>query len=52
MNVLDIVLLVAAVSFGLSGYRQGFLVGALSFAGFLGGGVVGMVVTPRLVEDW
>jgi hypothetical protein len=30
----------------VSGYRQGFLVGALSFAGFLGGGVVGMIVTP------
>lgn len=30
-----------AVVFGISGYRQGFVVGLLSFVGFLGGAVVG-----------
>jgi S1-C subfamily serine protease len=43
---LDLVLLVAVVLFGVSGYRQGFVVGALSFAGFLGGGVVGAKLAP------
>lgn len=36
MNVLDILLLVAAVWFAIVGYRQGFVVGILSVIGFLG----------------
>ncbi len=40
-NVLDVILLLLVVLFAVSGYRQGFLVGALSFIGFLGGGVLG-----------
>ncbi|MGH3341597.1 MAG: MarP family serine protease [Carbonactinosporaceae bacterium] len=50
MNVLDLLLLAAALSFALSGYRQGFIVGVLSFAGFLGGGIVGMLVLPQFLE--
>ena len=50
MSLLDVVLLLACASFAVSGYRQGFVVGALSFAGFLGGGVVGMLVAPPLVS--
>jgi S1-C subfamily serine protease len=49
MNWLDVVLLIAAVSFGFSGYRQGFLVGVLAFVGFLGGGTVGLLVAPSIV---
>lgn len=49
-DLLDLVLLVAAVLFGVSGYRQGFVVGVLSFVGFLGGGVFGAVVAPSLVD--
>lgn len=49
MNWLDLLLLVAAVLFGVSGYRQGFVVGALGFVGFLAGGVVGLLVAPQLV---
>ncbi|HSR26670.1 MAG TPA: CvpA family protein, partial [Candidatus Eisenbacteria bacterium] len=49
MNWLDLFLLLAAASFGVSGYRQGFVVGVLSFAGFLGGGVLGMVLSPQIV---
>jgi S1-C subfamily serine protease len=41
MDGLDVVLIVVCLGFGLSGYRQGFLVGVLSFAGFLGGGALG-----------
>ncbi|MEW2293648.1 MarP family serine protease [Streptomyces sp. NPDC006743] len=46
MNVLDILLLVAAVWFAVVGYRQGFVVGILSVIGFLGGGVVAVYTLP------
>jgi S1-C subfamily serine protease len=41
MDILDLVLIVICLGFGLSGYRQGFVVGVMSFAGFLGGGALG-----------
>ena len=50
MNALDVVLLIAIVSFAISGYRQGFIVGMLSFAGFLGGGALAMYAWPRFVD--
>ncbi len=50
MNWLDIVLLLSAVSFAFSGYRQGFVAGVLAFIGFLGGGVIGLLVAPALVS--
>ncbi|MFF3911655.1 MarP family serine protease [Streptomyces sp. NPDC001848] len=46
MNVLDILLLVAAVWFAVVGYRQGFVVGILSVIGFLGGGLVAVYLLP------
>ncbi|MFD1829122.1 MarP family serine protease [Streptomyces desertarenae] len=46
MNVLDILLLLAAVWFAVIGYRQGFVVGVLSVAGFLGGGLVAVHLLP------
>jgi S1-C subfamily serine protease len=48
MDVLDLVLIVACVGFALSGYRQGFLLGALSFLGFIGGGILGATYAPAL----
>ena len=50
MNWLDLLLLIAAISFAFSGYRQGFVVGVLAFVGFLGGGVLGLLVAPTAVE--
>ncbi|WP_330331221.1 MarP family serine protease [Streptomyces sp. NBC_00536] len=50
MNVLDILLLVAAVWFAIVGYRQGFVVGILSVTGFLGGGLIAVSLLP-LVWD-
>ncbi|MCY7364203.1 MAG: MarP family serine protease [Frankiaceae bacterium] len=50
-DLLDVVLAVAIVLFAISGYRQGFVVGVLSFVGFLGGGVVGAQLAPS-VADW
>lgn len=48
VNVLDILLLVAAVWFAIVGYRQGFVVGILSVIGFLGGGLVAVYLLPVL----
>ncbi|MEU0764778.1 MarP family serine protease [Streptomyces microflavus] len=46
MNVLDILLLLAAVWFAVIGYRQGFVVGILSVIGFLAGGLVAVYLLP------
>jgi len=51
-STLDIVLLVAAVVFAVSGYRQGFVIGALSFAGFFGGALIGVQLAPMLAEQF
>ncbi|MCW5252262.1 MULTISPECIES: MarP family serine protease [unclassified Streptomyces] len=48
MNVLDILLLVAAVWFAIVGFRQGFVVGVLSVTGFLGGGLAAVYLLPVL----
>ncbi|WP_042407475.1 MarP family serine protease [Streptacidiphilus carbonis] len=50
MNVLDILLVAAAVGFAVSGYRQGFVVGALSLVGFLGGGLIAVQLLPFLLN--
>jgi S1-C subfamily serine protease len=50
-DLLDGILLVAVVAFGISGYRQGFIVGAFSFVGFLGGAVLGAKLSPT-ISDW
>ena len=47
-DLLDLALLVVAAAFAVSGYRQGFIVGALSFAGFLGGAVAGALFAPSI----
>ncbi len=49
-DLLDVILLVAAALFAISGYRQGFVVGVLSFVGFLGGGVLGAILAPTLAR--
>jgi len=50
VNWIDLLLVVSALSFAFSGYRQGFVVGVLAFAGFLGGGVVGLLFAPTVVQ--
>ena len=50
VNWLDLLLLVSAASFAFSGYRQGFVVGVLAFAGFFAGGVAGLLLAPTLVS--
>jgi len=51
VDLLDILLVVAALLFAVSGYRQGFVVGVLSFVGFLGGGVLGATFAPSLAQS-
>ncbi|MFT2016171.1 MarP family serine protease [Streptomyces sp. 796.1] len=51
MNVLDILLLVAAAWFAVVGYRQGFVVGVLSVTGFLGGGLVAVYLLPVIWDQ-
>ncbi|MET7463244.1 MarP family serine protease [Nonomuraea sp. NPDC005501] len=47
-DLLDLVLLAMAVAFGFSGYRQGFILGVMSFVGFVGGCVFGVYVAPPI----
>jgi S1-C subfamily serine protease len=46
--LLDVILLALVVGFAFMGYRQGFIVGALSFVGFFGGGVLGTLLAPPI----
>ena len=48
MNLVDWVLVGAMVVFAFAGWRQGFVAGVLSFAGFLGGGLAAALFLPRL----
>jgi S1-C subfamily serine protease len=47
-DLLDLILIVLAAAFAVAGYRQGFIIGVLSFAGFIGGVAVGAVFAPRI----
>ncbi|GAA3108885.1 MarP family serine protease [Streptosporangium carneum] len=47
-DLLDLILIALMVAFAVSGYRQGFIIGALSFVGFVGGGVLGMFIAPPI----
>lgn len=48
MNVLDFLLILAAVWFAVVGYRQGFVVGVMSVTGFLGGGLAAVYLLPLI----
>jgi S1-C subfamily serine protease len=50
-SVIDLILIVLIIMFAVNGYRQGFLVGALSFVGFFGGALVGLQVAPLVVAQ-
>jgi S1-C subfamily serine protease len=50
VNGLDWVLLVLALAYALAGYRQGFIVGAMSTAGLLVGGYLGVLLAPVLLD--
>ncbi len=50
-DLLDLILIVLVIAFGVAGYRQGFIIGVLSFAGFIGGGAIGAVFGPRIARS-
>jgi S1-C subfamily serine protease len=47
-DVLDLLLIVVAAAFAVSGYRQGFIIGVLSFFGFVGGALLGAEFGPSI----
>lgn len=47
-SIVDLVLVLLIVVFAINGYRQGLLVGLLSFVGFFGGALLGLQVGPWL----
>jgi S1-C subfamily serine protease len=47
-DVLDLILIVIVAAFAVSGYRQGFIVGVLSFFGFVGGALLGAEFGPAI----
>ncbi len=47
-DLLDLILLVLAAAFAVAGYRQGFIIGVMSFAGFTGGAVIGIFFAPTI----
>ena len=50
MNPVDWILVGALIVFAWAGWRQGFVAGALSFAGFLGGALAAAFLLPGIIE--
>jgi S1-C subfamily serine protease len=50
-DLLDLILIVLVIAFGVAGYRQGFIIGVLSFAGFIGGGAIGAAFGPKIARS-
>ena len=50
MSVVDLVLILLALTFALSGFRQGLLVSATSFLGFLAGAVLGAQLSGPVAD--
>jgi uncharacterized membrane protein required for colicin V production len=51
MTTLDWIIVAFVALFGLAGFRRGFIVGALSLAGFVAGAVLGARVGPLLLPE-
>ncbi|WBB66021.1 MarP family serine protease [Micromonospora sp. WMMD812] len=52
MSAVDLVLLLLMLVFAISGYRQGFVIGILSFSGFFLGALIGLQVGPLLARQF
>jgi uncharacterized membrane protein required for colicin V production len=52
VSVVDMVLLVAALLFAVTGWRRGLVYGLLSLVGFLTGAAAGLWLAPKVVESW
>jgi S1-C subfamily serine protease len=51
-SLLDLLLLVLMVIFAINGYRQGFVVGLLSFLGFFAGAALGLQIGPAIATHF
>ncbi|RMI37157.1 MarP family serine protease [Streptomyces triticirhizae] len=51
MNLLDVLLLVAAVAAAFSGFQRGLIAGVVSLAGFVGGAALGVWLLPFFVDQ-
>jgi S1-C subfamily serine protease len=49
LNVVDWIIIALAVVIGYTGWTNGFVVGMLSFIGFVGGAVIGLWLVPLLL---
>lgn len=49
MNLIDLLVIVGVLVFAWSGWRQGFVAAFCSFAGFLGGGILGLFLAPFML---
>ncbi|MFC7530384.1 MarP family serine protease [Actinoplanes sp. GCM10030250] len=52
MPVVDVILIVLMLLFAISGYRQGFVIGALSLGGFFSGVLIGLQLGPLLARQF
>jgi S1-C subfamily serine protease len=50
--VVDGILILLMLVFAISGYRQGFVIGALSFGGFFSGVLIGLQVGPLIADNF
>jgi S1-C subfamily serine protease len=50
VNIVDWVLVGALIVFAVIGWQRGFISGLLSFAGFLGGGLIALFILPKLLD--
>jgi S1-C subfamily serine protease len=48
--VVDGILILLMLVFAISGYRQGFVIGALSFGGFFSGVLIGLQIGPLIAD--
>jgi S1-C subfamily serine protease len=52
VSVIDVLLVLLMLVFAASGYRQGFVIGIMSFAGFIGGALIGLQLGPLLAGQF
>ena len=51
-DLLDLILIALIAAFAVAGYRQGFIIGVLSLAGFVVGVAAGAYVAPGISGTW
>ena len=52
MSIVDWVVIALLAVYAIAGWRQGFIAGVFSFAGFLGGGIAAALLLPDLFARW